>query len=116
MQRYQMTGSPKLFKNTYWGSGSHDGSEDSIYSNRDWFVKEYDIKRSRIPTKKLMKYMNSFPLRVADHVEYYKDSKGRDIIVSSPYCPDVDNLPVGWEVLERPLYGCGATTLIRVMP
>ena len=90
MSTYQSTEYPQIYINTYWGSSPLDhqnGITPDIITNRNNFIRDYNINKCvRDPPKYIEKQIqNEVNLGICDHLECYKTSDQRYILISSPY-------------------------------
>jgi stalled ribosome rescue protein Dom34 len=121
---------PKIF-DCYWGSFQYSNDAltitDEIIENRNKFVEEFDIKRSKSIPIMLDKYLGIYGFyyyqqqgnnSYYDHVEtYYTKNKDHIIIISPYFCnKDLTNFFKKRGYIEyNKLYSDGATTFIRVI-
>ena len=93
---YQLTKYPKIFKNTYWGNFSTENRSDeelkeieNIVNNRNKFVEDHSIVKHVIKYPKyVFNFLNELIKKhknYIDHVEAYKTSNDKYIILISPY-------------------------------
>ena len=117
---YDMTEYPKIFKNSHWGNFDRYKKHkiEDIITNRNNFVKEFEIVKKKDIPKKYHKYFN-FEKRndehrpFYDHVEEYKTKNNNYLVICSPYT-NYDELAekLGYKKYNQ-LYSSDAFTYIK---
>jgi hypothetical protein len=117
MQYYQATDYPAIFKDSYWGAFTvRENQEDpAIFSNRNAFVEEYNIKKFvRHTPKYIWKFIDESPPKHS-HLEYYATHDNRYIILASPYDTSDQNhqlyIQNGWIPINK-MYSTHANSYI----
>lgn len=122
---------PKIFS-CYWGNFNYSnlalGITDEIIDNRNKFVEEFEITRSKSISDKLNRFLGDYGLYGTnnhnyDHVETYYTKTKQHIIVVSPYLStdrsDYEEIVKYFEKgefkLYNKLYNTGACTFIRII-
>lgn len=124
ISNYERTQYPSIFKKTYWGTFRHipNSSQDisqSIFDNRNRFVKDYKIRRVHRRFRKY-KECNTFyqHKKYYDHVEFYETIDKQIVMVVSPYnsLSDIqDDLINDGFTISYKLYVDFATTAIKYL-
>jgi hypothetical protein len=143
MKYYELTKYPNIFKNTYWGlfKGNKDDL-DVIVNNRNKFKKDYNIKQTTKMTQNVRLDLNTTFYRMPnnkydiidfkrnnhywksyhtfiDHLEIYKTSDNKLVVLSSPYKTLDDETKInvfkenGWNLIYD-LYDKDALTFCKV--
>ena len=121
MKVAELTKYPKIFKNIYWGVSDSEGNEgpssDEIIENRNAFVEEFNIIRTKRILKTIDEDLNLGNYNEFDHIESYYTIDKKNIIISSPYSPaDKDgefHLKKGFTQYKK-LYHKDADTYIKI--
>ncbi len=89
MSTYSATQYPQIYSNTYWGSSTlepYNGITQEIIQNRNNFISNFNISKCAVPPKYIEKQIsNELELGIIDHLECYKTTDKRYILISSPY-------------------------------
>ena len=122
---------PKIFS-CYWGAYDYSniamGITDEIIDNRNKFVEDFEITRSKTISDKLNRFLGDYAIYgkynpYYDHIETYYTKTKKHIIVVSPYltneCFDFDKIVKYFEKggfkLYNKIYSTSATTFIKVV-
>jgi len=115
---YELTDYPTLYKKVYWGHNI-DNHIDIICA-RNKFVIEYDIQKVIRPNcVSSLSRLYRLDHALFDHIEYYRSSNGRSIILISPYRLAIDGgdkilLDTEGFVRVDDMYSKSASTFIKV--
>lgn len=121
-QYYKHTDYPHLYCNCYWGRFPYDPSEDykDLFENRNKFVADYNIRHkscgSLIQFSHIANGIRRTNEMYFDHMEKYRSTDGKYIIIVSPYANPQKAQEVlgslGFQQIYN-LYSDSATTWIR---
>ncbi len=91
---YDLTDYPKIYNSTYWGdfNNANNRIKKEIITNRNNFVKDFDIANVKTIPKKYQKYFylefetryNEYK-KLFDHVEQYRTNNNGYVVICSPY-------------------------------
>jgi hypothetical protein len=116
----QSTDYPKIFENTYWGCFHYEAEkiDESIFENRNRFVKRFDIKKEFWPRGKGSAVINIFASTTldyfCDHIEGYVTKFNEFVLICSNYNSDLPPSILGMQKYSDKLYSHSAETFIRV--
>ncbi len=112
MRFYECTDYPEIYKKVYWGNFSTDSifREDEMITNRNNFIKRYNIKNVREQYKLDESVWEKCALKKQglDHIELYSTKDGRKMQV----CSQKQEVSDGWEEISA-MYSSQFGTYMR---